>query len=48
MSDTLDNLRLARSEGVGPITYRRLLKRYGNAASALQALPRLAQAVGKP
>lgn len=48
MSDSVDRLRLARSEGVGPITYRRLLRRYGNPASALDALPRLAEAGGKP
>jgi DNA processing protein len=40
--EALDRLRLARTEGVGPITYRRLLQRYGSAAAALDALPVLA------
>ncbi len=44
---TIDRLRLARAEGVGPVTYRRLLARFGSAAAALKALPRLAQAGGK-
>lgn len=34
-------LRLARSEGVGPVTFRRLIARFGDAASALDALPEL-------
>ncbi len=45
--DALDRLRLARTEGVGPITYRRLLARYGGAAAALAALPELARAGGR-
>ena len=44
---TIDCLRLARAEGVGPVTYRRLLARFGSAAAALKALPRLAQAGGR-
>ena len=28
--DAVDRLRLARTEGVGPVTYRRLLRRYGS------------------
>jgi len=44
---TIDRLRLARAEGVGPVTYRRLLARFATAAAALRALPRLAQAGGK-
>ena len=47
MSDDLDRLRLARTEGVGPLTYRRLLRRYENAAAALDALPGLARAGGR-
>lgn len=47
MTDTLARLRLARSEGVGPITYRRLLRRYGSAEAALDALPGLARAGGR-
>jgi DNA processing protein len=42
-----DHLRLIRTEGVGPITYRRLIERYHTPAAALDALPRLAQAGGK-
>lgn len=38
----LDWLQLARSENVGPLTFHRLLNRYGTAASALKALPELA------
>jgi DNA processing protein len=44
---TIDCLRLARAEGVGPVTYRRLLERFGSAAAALRALPRLATAGGR-
>ncbi len=45
--NTADRLRLIRSEGVGPVTYRRLLARYGSAAAALDALPQLARAGGR-
>ncbi len=44
----IDKLRLVRTEGVGPITYRRLLDRYPDPAAALDALPRLARAGGRP
>ena len=40
--ERLDWLRLIRSENVGPITFHRLLERYGSAARALDALPELA------
>src|SRR6185437_3157498 len=43
----VDHLRLARAEGVGPVTYRRLLQRYGSPAAALDALPQLARAGGR-
>ncbi len=46
MSD-LDRLRLARTEGVGPVTYRRLLRRYPDPATAIAALPALARAGGR-
>ncbi len=39
-------LRLARTDKVGPITFRQLLARYGSAQAALQALPDLARAGG--
>jgi DNA processing protein len=42
-----DCWRLAQTEGVGPIAWRRLLSRYGSAAAALDALPRLARAGGR-
>jgi DNA processing protein len=45
--DAEDRFRLARTDGVGPITYRRLMRRYGNAAAALDALPGLARAGGR-
>ncbi len=43
----IDRLRLARAEGVGPVAWRRLLARYGDAATALDALPGLARAGGR-
>jgi DNA processing protein len=47
-ADAIDRLRLARTEGVGPVGYRRLLARYGSAAAALGMLPGLARAGGRP
>ncbi len=44
---TAERLRLARTEGVGPVTYRRLLDRFGTAAAALDALPGLARTAGR-
>ena len=46
--DLVDRLRLARTEGVGPVTYRRLLDRYKSPAAALEALPGLARVAGRP
>ena len=46
-TDRIDFLRLIRSEGVGPVTFRRLIDRYHTAAAALDALPRLARAGGR-
>jgi len=43
----IDQLRLARTEGVGPVSFRRLLRRYGSARAALEALPALARAGGR-
>ena len=45
--EVLGRVRLARTEGVGPITFRRLLRRFPNAAEAIDALPRLARAGGR-
>jgi DNA processing protein len=47
-ADLVDRLRLARTEGVGPVTYRSLLDRYRTPAAALEALPALARAAGRP
>ncbi len=47
MNDTLDRLRLIRTEGVGPLTYRRLMERFGTVQQALDALPELARAGGR-
>jgi DNA processing protein len=46
--DALDRLRLARTDGVGPQTYRRALARFGSAAAALKALPRYPAPRGGP
>ncbi len=43
----LDWLRLIRSEGIGPRTFRGLIQRYGSAAAALAALPRLHREHGR-
>lgn len=40
-AERLDRLRLARADQVGPVTFHRLLERYGSAAAALSALPGL-------
>jgi DNA processing protein len=44
--EKIARLRLARSEGIGPIALARLLARFGSAAAAIEALPRLARAGG--
>ena len=46
-SEALDRLRLARTDGVGPVSFRKLLHRYATAAEALGALPGLARAGGR-
>src|ERR1700761_6625995 len=46
-ADRVDHLRLVRTEGVGPITSRRLMERYRPPSAALEALPRLARAGGR-
>src|ERR1035437_8820090 len=40
-------LRLARTENVGPVTFYRLMERYGSAIRALEALPQLAARGGR-
>jgi DNA processing protein len=47
MTGRADRLRLARTEGVGPVAWRRLMARFGSAAAALDALPALARAAGR-
>jgi len=43
VSDELvDRLRLVRSPGIGPVTYRQLIARFGSASAALDAVPDLA------
>jgi len=49
LSDTqrLDWLRLARTHGVGPVTFSKLIERYADAGAAIDALPRLAARGGR-
>ncbi|WP_425229018.1 DNA-processing protein DprA [Sphingomonas sp.] len=42
----IDRLRLLRTRGVGPVTWRQLLARFGSADAAIEALPQLAQRGG--
>ena len=42
-----DVLRLIRSENVGPLTYHRLIRRFGSARASSDALPDLARAGGR-
>ncbi|MCI4665673.1 MAG: DNA-processing protein DprA [Neomegalonema sp.] len=44
--DEFDWVRLARSPQVGPTTFRRLIRRFGSAGKALEALPELARRGG--
>ncbi len=46
-TEKLARLRLARSENIGPVTYRQLLAHYGSAETALDAVPELAQRGGR-
>lgn len=43
-----DWLRLARTEGVGPLTFRSLVNRFGGAGAALEALPGLSARAKRP
>ena len=45
-AERLDWLRLIRSENVGPVTFRNLLRHFGSAGAALDALPGLAKRGG--
>jgi DNA processing protein len=44
--DLIDRLRLVRSPGIGPVTLRQLIRRFGTAAAALAAVPDLARRGG--
>lgn len=46
-AERIDWLRLIRSENVGPVTFHQLLRRFGSAAAALQALPHLVRRGGR-
>ena len=41
-------LRLARTETVGPVAFQHLIRRFGSASKALDALPELARRAGRP
>jgi DNA processing protein len=45
--ERLDWLQLSRTEGIGPITFQRLLERFGSASAALAALPELSTRGGR-
>ncbi|MGZ2411584.1 DNA processing protein [Sphingomonas sp. F9_3S_D5_B_2] len=44
--DLVDRLRLRRTAGIGPVTFRQLIARFGTAAEALAAVPDLARRGG--
>jgi DNA processing protein len=46
IEDLVDRLRLLRTPGIGPVTFRQLLRRFGTASAALQAVPDLARRGG--
>lgn len=46
-SERLDWVQLIRTPSIGPITFHRLLAKYGSAAEALKALPDLARKAGR-
>jgi DNA processing protein len=46
IQDLVDRLRLLRTLGIGPITYRQLIARFGTPAAALAAVPDLARRGG--
>ena len=45
--ERLDRLRLIRTENVGPMTFRDLLRRFGTAGAAIEALPDLSRRGGR-
>jgi DNA processing protein len=46
IDDLVDRLRLVRSAGIGPVTYRQLISRFGSSGAALAAVPDLARRGG--
>ncbi len=43
----LDVLRLMRTQGIGPVTFHQLIRRFGSARAALDALPEMAKRGGR-
>jgi hypothetical protein len=46
IEDLVDRLRLVRSAGIGPVTYRQLIARFSSASAALAGVPDLARRGG--
>ncbi|WP_158742507.1 DNA-processing protein DprA [Acidisphaera sp. L21] len=46
-AERLARIRLARTSGIGPLTFRRLLSRFTTAVAAIDGLPELARAGGR-
>ena len=46
IEDLVDRLRLVRTAGIGPVTFRQLMARFGSASDALSAVPHLARRGG--
>jgi DNA processing protein len=44
--DLIDRIRLVRTAGIGPVTYRQLIAHFGSAGEALRAVPDLARRGG--
>ena len=44
--EAFDRLRLIRSENIGPVTYQQMIRRFGSAARALEAIPDMARRGG--
>lgn len=45
--ERIDTLRLARSEGIGPVNFRRLLAEYGGGTRAIAELPERLRRAGR-
>ena len=44
--EAFDRLRLIRSENIGPVTYQQMIRKFGSAAHALEAIPDMAKRGG--